>query len=71
VQAPCTKGLSRATYYRWEKELRQKGLSGSKPERKRPKRLRRKVLWRPELLSRIVRLFADALLSPNVVRGAE
>lgn len=46
-------GIGRATYYRWTKELGQKGLKGLKPKSKRPKRLRGKVLWSPELLSRI------------------
>ena len=46
-------GISRATYYRWAKELRQKGLGGLKPKHKRPKRFRGKILWTPELLNRI------------------
>ena len=44
-------GISRATYYRWTKELKEKGLRGLKPKSKRPKRFRRKILWTPELLN--------------------
>lgn len=57
-------GISRATYYRWTKELRQRGLKGLKPKSKRPKRLRRKVLWSPELLSRV-----EALRKENPTWG--
>ncbi|MER3404609.1 MAG: hypothetical protein C4289_05105, partial [Chloroflexota bacterium] len=46
-------GLSRATYYRWKRELEQQGLMGLKPKSKRPRHLRPKVHWRPELLIRI------------------
>ena len=57
-------GISRATYYRWAKELRQKGLRGLKPKSKRPKRFRRKVLWTPELLIRV-----EALRKANPTWG--
>ena len=57
-------GISRATYYRQAKELRQKGLRGLKPKSKRPKRFRRKVLWTPELLIRV-----EALRKANPTWG--
>jgi Integrase core domain. len=43
-------GISRATYYRWKKRLREEGLKGLGPRSKRPRRLRRKLHWTPELL---------------------
>ena len=43
-------GISRATYYRWKKRLREEGLKGLVPRPKRPRRLRRKLHWTPELL---------------------
>lgn len=46
-------GISRATYYRWEGAQREKGLGGLKAKPRRPRRQRRKVHWRPALLSRI------------------
>ncbi|MFN3412894.1 MAG: integrase core domain-containing protein [Thermoanaerobaculum sp.] len=49
-------GLSRATYYRWVKALRERGLAGLKPRSRRPRRLRGKVHWRPELLLRVEEL---------------
>ena len=42
--------ISRATYYRWKKRLREEGLKGLVPRSKRPRRLRRKLHWTPELL---------------------
>nr|WP_243028380.1 helix-turn-helix domain-containing protein [Thermus albus] len=49
-------GISRATYYRWERALREGGLAGLKPKSRRPRRLRGKVHWRPELLLRVEEL---------------
>ncbi len=57
-------GISRATYYRWEKALRERGLAGLKSKSRRPKRLRGKVHWVtgkarilwPELLIRVEEL---------------
>ncbi|WP_105318215.1 integrase core domain-containing protein [Thermus tenuipuniceus] len=49
-------GISRATYYRWERALREKGLAGLKPKPRRPKRIRGKRHWRPELLLRVEEL---------------
>lgn len=46
-------GISRATYYRWERALREKGLAGLKPKSRRPKRTRGKVHWKPELMVRV------------------
>ncbi|RTG96390.1 integrase core domain-containing protein [Thermus scotoductus] len=46
-------GISRATYYRWERALRERGLAGLKPKSRRPKRTRGKVQWKPELLVRV------------------
>jgi len=57
-------GISRATYHRWKQELERQGLMGLKPQSKRPRRLRRKVLWTPELLSRI-----EALRKENPAWG--
>lgn len=46
-------GISRATYYRWKQRLDEGGLKGLRPRSRRPKRLRQKVHWTPELLSLI------------------
>jgi putative transposase len=46
-------GISRATYHRWQKALKEKGLAGLKPRSRRPKHLRTKVHWTPGLLIRI------------------
>jgi len=46
-------GISRATYYRWERALRERGLAGLKPKSRYPKRTRGKVQWKPELLVRV------------------
>ena len=43
-------GISRATYYRWKQRLKREGLKGLVPKSKRPKHLRQKVHWTPELL---------------------
>ncbi len=43
-------GISRATYYRWKRRLQEEGLKGLKPKSRRPKHLRQKVYWTPELL---------------------
>jgi predicted DNA-binding transcriptional regulator AlpA len=43
-------GISRATYYRWRKRLKEEGLSGLRPRSRRPKRTRGKVRWSPEIL---------------------
>lgn len=52
-------GISRSTYYSWKKKLEEEGLSGLKPKPKRPKRLRQKVHWTPELLERVENLRKD------------
>ena len=49
-------GISRATYYRYKQRLKEEGLGGLKPKSRRPKRLRRKVHWTPELLIQIEQL---------------
>ncbi|WP_081914451.1 integrase core domain-containing protein [Thermus caliditerrae] len=49
-------GISRPTYYRWERALREEGLAGLKPKSRRPKRTRGKRHWRPELLLRVEEL---------------
>ena len=49
-------GISRATYYRYKRRLKDHGLKGLLPKPKRPKRLRRKVHWTPELLIQIEQL---------------
>ncbi|SDF45772.1 Winged helix-turn helix [Thermus arciformis] len=36
-------GISRATYYRWRKRLKEEGLAGLKPRSRRPQRLRRRI----------------------------
>ena len=46
-------GISRATYYRWEKAWKEKGLAGLQPKSRRPRRVRGKVQWKPELLVRV------------------
>jgi len=46
-------GISRATYYRWRKRLKEEGLAGLKPRSRRPKRLRKRVYWTPDLLIRV------------------
>ena len=48
--------VSRATYYRWKRTLKREGLKGLKPKSRRPKRLRRKVHFTPELLITIEQL---------------
>lgn len=57
-------GISRATYYRWKKRLEEKGLGGLRPRSRRPKRLRGKVLWTPEL-----RMATEALRRENPTWG--
>jgi transposase InsO family protein len=57
-------GISRATYYRWKQQLRKEGLKGLKPKSKRPKRLRQKVHWTPELLMTV-----EALRKENPTWG--
>lgn len=52
-------GISRSTYYDWKKRLEAEGLKGLKPKSRRPKRLRQKVHWTPELLVRIEALRKD------------
>lgn len=49
-------GISRSTYYRYKQRLKEEGLKGLVPKSKRPKRLRRKVHWTPELLIQIEQL---------------
>ncbi len=46
-------GISRATYYRWQRRLQEEGLKGLAPKPRRPRHLRRKVCWTPDLLVRI------------------
>ncbi len=46
-------GISRATYYRWKRRLKDEGLKGLKSRSRRPRRLRGKVHWTPELLIRV------------------
>ena len=46
-------GISRATYYRWKLRLKDQGLKGLLPKPKRPKHVRQKLHWAPELLIRI------------------
>ncbi|WP_156919469.1 helix-turn-helix domain-containing protein, partial [Thermus sp. NMX2.A1] len=46
-------GLSRATYHRWKRRLKEEGLKGLVPRSRRPKRLRRKRHWTPELLLKV------------------
>ncbi len=57
-------GISRATYYRWKQRLREGGLKGLKPRSRRPRRLRGKVHWTPELLTRV-----EALRKQNPTWG--
>ncbi len=46
-------GISRPTYYRYRQRLKEEGLGGLKPKSRRPKRLRRKVYWTPDLLVKV------------------
>ncbi|MEQ5302547.1 helix-turn-helix domain-containing protein, partial [Escherichia coli] len=46
-------GISRATYYRWRKRLKEEGLAGLKPRSRRPQRLRRRIYWSSDLLIRV------------------
>ena len=46
-------GISRSTYYSWKRKLEKEGLQGLRPKSRRPKQLRPKVHWTPELLTRI------------------
>jgi len=46
-------GISRATYYRWQRRLQEEGLKGLAPKPRRPRHLRQKVCWTPDLLVRI------------------
>ncbi|GAB6942424.1 IS481 family transposase [Thermus brockianus] len=46
-------GISRATYYRWEKRLREGGLRGLRSKPRGPRHLRAKVHWSPRLLLRV------------------
>jgi len=57
-------GISRATYYRWKRKLKDEGLKGLKPRSRRPRRLRQKVHWTPELLAQI-----EALRKQNPTWG--
>ncbi len=57
-------GISRATYYRWKRRLKEEGLKGLAPRSRRPKRLRAKVHWTPELLIRV-----EALRKQNPTWG--
>ena len=57
-------GISRATYYRWRRRLKDEGLKGLKPRPRRPQRLRQKVHWAPELLIRV-----EALRKQNPTWG--
>ncbi len=57
-------GISRATYYRWKRRLKNEGLKGLKPRSRRPRRLRQKVHWTPELLIRV-----EALRKQNPTWG--
>jgi len=43
-------GISRATYYRWQRSLKEEGLKGLASKPRRPRHLRQKVCWTPELL---------------------
>ncbi len=57
-------GISRATYYRWQRRLKEEGLKGLAPKPKRPRHLRQKVCWTPELLAQI-----EALRKQNPTWG--
>jgi hypothetical protein len=57
-------GISRATYYRYKQRLREEGLGGLKPKSRRPRRLRRKVYWTPDLLVKV-----ETLRKQNPTRG--
>lgn len=57
-------GISRATSFRWKKRLKEEGLKGLVPRSRRPKRLRRKRDWTPELLQRV-----EALRKENPTWG--
>ena len=57
-------GISRATYYRWKRRLKNEGLKGLKPRSRRPRRLRQRVHWTPELLIRV-----EALRKANPTWG--
>jgi transposase len=46
-------GINRATDYRWQRSLREEGLKDLVPRSRRPRRLRKKVHWTPELLLRV------------------
>lgn len=46
-------GISQTTYNHWRKRLEEKGLAGLKPQSRRPKTLRTKLHWSPEVLLRI------------------
>lgn len=49
-------GISKATYHRWKKRLEEQDLAGLKPKSRKPRKLRRKVHWKPDVLIRIERL---------------
>ncbi|BDG15740.1 hypothetical protein TbrSNM41_04740 [Thermus brockianus] len=57
-------GISRATYYRWRKHLKEEGLAGLKPRSRRPQRLRRRIYWSSDLLIRV-----EALRKENPTWG--
>lgn len=57
-------GISRATYYRWRKRLKEEGLAGLKPRSRRPQRLRRRIYWSSDLLIRV-----EALRKENPTWG--
>ena len=57
-------GISRATYYRWQRRLKEEGLKGLAPKPRRPRHLRQKVCWTPELLAQI-----EALRKQNPTWG--
>jgi len=63
-EIPSLVGISRATYYRYKRKLRDEGLEGLLPKPKRPKRLRRKVYWTSECLIAI-----EALRKQNPTWG--
>jgi len=57
-------GISRSTYYEWKKRLETEGLRGLQPKSRKPRRLRQKVHWTPQLVERI-----EALRNENPTWG--
>ena len=57
-------GISRATYYRWKHKLKEEGFKGLRPKSRRPRRLRGKVHWTPEVLIQV-----EALRKQNPTWG--